>query len=235
MTGKYEVASLIADPSMMVNAPRGSAGDGRPTQYWCYGPGSNGKQESIQVVCPHCSKAGQPGLKDKKLKRKRVPLTVLLCPECEAVWQWRGALPEGEVKCPSCQHVYDPRKGNVPAKGKFLCKCGNVDKIIESIRRLPKDQRLPVRPYAIQAYLPTNSNDEEEEQDAFLPIIGNHKNAMQKKEGLRGTPKNLLIPKNGKFFKRFTPADRAKLQKAGSLWEDNKDNLPYPTSKIPIG
>ena len=80
-----------------------------------------------------------------------MPLTVLLCPACEAVWQWRGELPEGEVQCPACCHAYDPRKGNVPDKGKFLCRCGNVDKIIESIRRLPKDRRLPVRPYAIQA------------------------------------------------------------------------------------
>ncbi len=231
---EIEVVSLIADPAMMVNASRGSAGEGRPTQYWSYAPRSNGKQESIQVVCPHCSKAGQPRLKDKKLKRKRVPLTVLLCPECEAVWQWRGALHEGEVKCPSCQHVYDPRKGNVPAKGKFLCKCGNVDKIIESIRRLPKDQRLPVRPYAILAYLPTNSDDEED-RDTPLPIIGNHKNSQQAKGGLRGTPKNLLLPKNGKFFKRFTPADRAKLQKAEVLWGSSKDKLPYPKSKIPKG
>lgn len=229
------VASLIADPTMMVNASRGSAGEGRPTQYWSYTPRSNGRQESIQVVCPHCSKPGQPRLKDKKLKRKRVPLTVLLCPECEAVWQWRGSLPEGEIKCPSCQHVYDPRKGNVPAKGKFLCKCGNADKIIESIRRLPKDLRLPVRPYAIQAYLPTNSNHEEEDQDAPLPIIGNHKNLTQARGGLKGIPKNLLLPKNGKFFKRFTPADRAKLQEAESLWGNSEDKLPYPKSKIPIG
>ncbi|MDI6755399.1 MAG: DNA methyltransferase [Thermodesulfobacteriota bacterium] len=232
---EIEVGSLIADPEMMVNAARGSAGEGRPTQYWSYGPKSNGRQELINVVCPHCSRSGQPRLKEKKVKRKRVPLTVLLCPECEAVWQWRGALPEGEVKCPSCQHVYDPRKGNVPAKGKFLCKCGNVDKIIESIRRLPKDQRLPVRPYAIQAYLPTNSDDEEGERDTPLPIIGNHKNAVQAKAGNRSIPKNLFIPKNGKFFKRFTPTDKANLQKAEVLWGSHKDKLPYPKIKIPVG
>jgi uncharacterized Zn finger protein (UPF0148 family) len=253
---EIEAASLIADPAMMVNASRGSAGEGRPTQYWSYAPQSNGKQELINVVCPHCTRPGQPRPKGKKAKRKKVPLTALLCPECEAVWQWRGALPDGEVKCPSCQHVYDLRKGNVPAKGKFLCKCGNVDKIIESIRRLPKDQRLPVRPYAIQAYLPTNSIEEEDDQDTPLPMIGNHKNSgkTQPKNGygfgksrhsraggnpelnnLRDSSKTLLFPKNGKFFKRFTPADKARLQEAEVLWGNSKHELPHPKSKIPVG
>jgi adenine-specific DNA methylase len=233
---EFEVASLIADPAMMVNASRGSAGEGRPTQSWSYAPPPKKGQDLAIVSCPHCDKSGQPILKTKKAKRKKIPLTVLLCPECEAVWQWRGALPEGEIHCPACRHEYDPRKGNVPDKGKFLCKCGNVDKIIESIRRLSKDQLLPVRPYAIQAYLPTGQNEnEEEDMESQIELIKGPRRTQKAKARNNPTPKNLLLPKNGKFFVKFSPSNKAMLQQAEMLWEKNKENLPYPKSKIPRG
>jgi putative DNA methylase len=232
---EFEVASLIADPAMMVNASRGSAGEGRPTQAWTYAPPSEREHETARVICPHCQKTGQPELKDLKSRRKRVSLTVLFCPECEAVWQWRGELPEKEVTCPACRHEYDPRKGNIPSKGKFLCRCGNVDKIIESIRRLPHDQRLPVRPYAIQAYIPQVDSEEEEDEDPQLPLIGNFSNSTEKGPRNNEAPRTLLLPKNGKFFKRFTPSDMTRLKQAEILWERLKHNLPYPKSKIPIG
>jgi putative DNA methylase len=232
---EIEVASLIADPAMMMNASRGSAGDGRPTQAWHYSHPPAGKQDLASVACPHCQKSGQPMLKSKKAQRKRVPLTVLLCPECEAVWQWRGELPEGEVQCPACKHDYDPRKGNVPDKGKFLCKCGNVDKIIESIRRLPKDQRLPVRPYAIQAYLAMKQSDEEDEENPQMGLLGEQRRPIRPKARNHPFPQNLLLPKSGKFYTRFTPSDKARLQQAEVFWERNKEKLPSPKSKIPRG
>jgi adenine-specific DNA methylase len=55
---EIEVASLIGDPAMMVNASRGSAGEGRPTQAWSYTPPPTRKHEVVNVPCPHC---GQPG------------------------------------------------------------------------------------------------------------------------------------------------------------------------------
>ena len=55
---EIEVASLIADPAMMVNASRGSAGDGRPTQAWRYAQPPKGKQDVASVACPHCQKSG---------------------------------------------------------------------------------------------------------------------------------------------------------------------------------
>jgi adenine-specific DNA methylase len=233
---EIEVGSLIADPAVMVNASRGSAGDGRPTQLWSYASPPVKKQEPAIVECPHCRKSGSPKLKSKKAKRKKVPLTVLLCPECEAVWQWRGELPEGEVQCPACKHDYDPRKGNVPDKGKFLCKCGNVDKIIESIRRLPKDQRLPVRPYAIQAYLATNQSDEDDEENPQMGLLGEQKRPIRgKARRNHDSPQKLLLPKNGKFFTRFTPSDKTRLQQGEVFWERNKEKLPFPKSKIPRG
>jgi len=248
---EIEVASLIAEPGMMVNASRGSAGEGRPTQAWSYAPPPTMKHEVVSVPCPHCGQSGQ--FSAGKARRKKVPLTVLLCPACEAVWQWRGELPEGEVQCPACRHPYDPRRGNVPDKGKFLCRCGNVDKIIESIRRLPKDRRLPVRPYAIQAYLPLDSSTSDEEDDEQLSLLAAQDNPppsgedeplpdedavpepRSRRNGVSPRPQTLLIPKNGKFFKRFSPSDQARLQQAESLWEMNQRNLPHPKSKIPVG
>ncbi len=246
---EIEAASLIADPAMMVKASRGSAGEGRPTQAWSYAPPPTRKLEVVDVPCPHCGHSGQ--FSAGKARRKKVPLTVLLCPACEAVWQWRGELLEGDVSCPACRHTYDPRKGNVPEKGKFLCPCGNKDKIIESIRRLPKHRRLPVRPYAIQAYLPLDSSsaDEEEEQLSLLAgeeeprlsgddeWVPDEELASERLLGRDGIPRpqTLLIPKNGKFFRRFSPSDQARLQQAESLWEMNRRNLPHPKCKIPVG
>jgi hypothetical protein len=219
---EIEFASLIADPAMMVNASRGSAGEGRPTQAWSYAPKPAKEQQTARVTCPHCQKVGQPGLKHIKPRRKRVSLTVLFCPECEAVWQWRGELPEKEVTCPACRHEYDPRKGNIPSKGKFLCRCGNVDKIIESIRTIPQDQRLPVRPYAIQAYIPQVNSGEEEGEDPSVPLLGNCLNSTQRRPKNIEVAKTLLLPKNGKFFKKFTPSDMTRLKQSEILWDRHK-------------
>ena len=48
-------------------------------------------------------------------------------------------------------------------------------------------------------------------------------------------PDGLLLPKNGKFFKRFSAHDRAELQRTENLWAENKIGLPWPKSRIPKG
>jgi hypothetical protein len=102
---------------------------------------------------------------------------------------------DGEMSRPACRHSYDPHKGNVPEKGKFLCRCGNKDKIIESIRRLPKDQRLPVRPYALQAYLPPSNGEKGDnpQTSIFADIVG-----PDKRQG----SKRFLFRSDGGFQKR---------------------------------
>ncbi|MBW1706528.1 MAG: DUF1156 domain-containing protein [Deltaproteobacteria bacterium] len=238
-----ENVSLIIDPTMMVNAPKGSSGTGRPVSKWSYAPLEVRQNNMPKVECPHCHKLGAPRVKSKKNERKKVPYTVMLCPECEAVWQWRGDLPEGEMTCPACSHVYDPHKGSVPRKGKFLCPfCGNRDKIIESIRRLPQDQRLPIRPYALEAYLPAEVDNEEQsgqKQDNFFNTISEQRqNPASNNNPLNNDMRAELIkvlPKNCKFFMRFSASDKARLQQAERLWELNKDRVPYPKSKIPVG
>ena len=236
---EIEPASLIADTAMMVDSPRGSAGEGRPHQVWTYAPepekptGRGRRDPTLAPVhCPHCDDDVRLQVPwDRKKERKKVSLTVLLCPACEAVWQWRGALPDEAVNCPACGHGYDPRAGNVPANGAFECSCGNRDKIIESIRLLPQDRRLPVRPYAIQAYL--KPRDPVRERGPVESLFGE----MVAEDAVEYTalPDTLLLPKNGKFFKRFSASDRAALQRAENLWDQNRTRLPYPKSRIPVG
>jgi adenine-specific DNA methylase len=252
---EVDVASLIADFSMMANSSRGSGGEGRPTTLWSYAPEpdkAKGEDILVSLTCPHCTKNVRIQVPwAKKKERKKVQLSVLICPSCEAVWQFRGQVPEGEVTCPACKHSYDPKTGNVPEKGHFQCRCGNKDKIIESIRLLPQERRLPVRPYALQAYLPASQEESDDKQQTMFespssnsPLekgdTGGCQIAMDTAKGeqpplpplLRG---NLLLPSNGKFFKKWSASDQARLQRAELLWEKHKVSLPHPKSTIPRG
>ena len=236
---EIEPASLIADTAMMVNSSRGSAGEGRPHQMWTYAPepekpmGRGRRDPTLASMhCPHCDDDVRLQVPwDRKKERKKVSLTVVLCPACEAVWQWRGALPDDAVNCPACGHDYDPHTGNVPAKGTFECSCGNRDKIIESIRLLPQTRRLPVRPYTIQAYLKPRKPARERMSRESLFEDGAEEGIAQ----YAVLPDSLLPPKNGKFFKRFSASDRTSLQRAENLWNQYKTRLPYPKSRIPKG
>ena len=87
---EIELASLIAEPALMVNASRGSAGEGRPTALWSYSPEppkprGRGNPWQTDVRCPHCQQTGRMQVPSAKRQGKSVALTVLLCPACEAV------------------------------------------------------------------------------------------------------------------------------------------------------
>ncbi len=247
---EVQPATLIAEHALMVNAPRGSAGEGRPTAAWTFAPApdkpKSRREKTIAAIdCPCCSKRIKLAVPwDQKKDRKKVSLTVLLCPNCEEVWQWRGPAPEGVLACPACKHEYDPNKGNVPENGKFQCTCGNKDSTIESIRLLPKDRRLPIRPYALQSYLPTGSETEVEDVagDGAQGALFGGGPQSQEVLPLRTRGKviseyltGVLLPDNGKFFKRFSASDKTRLIEAEQAWEANQGKLPYPKSAIPVG
>jgi adenine-specific DNA methylase len=247
---ELQPATMIAEKSLMVNAGRSAAGEGRPTAAWAYAPEperpANRRDTAYaRLACPCCAKPIKLAApSDKKKERKKVPLAVLLCPACESVWQWRGPLPEGELACPSCRHRYDPRKGNVPEKGKFQCACGNRDDIIQSIRLLPKDRRLPVRPYALQAYFSNDGGDADEDaagdgtQHSLFGDGADRQEPLPLQRRLRerrAVPDSLLLPQNGKFFKRFSTSDKTRLIEAERMWDHHKGALPYPKSEIPRG
>lgn len=212
--------SLMAEPSLMVNHPRDAAGDRRSNKRWAaFDPFAH------QVTCPWCSLL-HPLQQIGKLKKekKRIQLNVLLCPCCRAVWQYRGTLPD-EVSCPVCVKNYNPKQGNLPEKGNFVCPaCGTKDRIINAIRSMPENQLLPTAPYAIEGYCPKCAGDMAE--DLFGNSVAAQKN-----------PTHLcnLRDNNGKFFKKMTPADLKRYQEAEKRWEKEKAGLPYPKSEIPVG
>ena len=103
--------------------------EGRTSSRWTYSAGNTAR-------CPWCNEDVTPRLKSTKTKRKKAPLSILYCPHCEEVWQYRGELPD-EVVCPTCTKTFNSNEGNMPEKGKFICRgtCGgNVDAVIVAIR-----------------------------------------------------------------------------------------------------
>ncbi|HLE25736.1 MAG TPA: DNA methyltransferase [Thermodesulfobacteriota bacterium] len=225
---EIEPASLIAEPGLCIVSPSYSAGSGRTSARWAF-------SANDKVECPWCKKIVKAQIKHPKAERKKVSLTVLLCPHYYSVWQWRGNLPD-EVSCPVCKKDYNPVVGNIPRSGWFLCpSCGHTDRIINSIRNLPKDQLLPLRPYAIEGYCSFCAGDiEEEVESPQLTLDGANSKIEIKKTKLTDHICQ-LTKNNGKFFKRITPSDLARYQKACEMWEKEKGNLPYPRQKIPDG
>ncbi|MDI6725766.1 MAG: DUF1156 domain-containing protein, partial [Smithellaceae bacterium] len=213
-------ASLMAEPSLMVNHPRDAAGDRRTNKRWAaFDPVGH------QVTCPWCGHVN-PLQQVGKLKRekKKVQLTVLLCPHCRSVWQYRGTLPD-ETTCPVCTKNYQPQKGNLPEKGKFSCPSGCAPTaVIKATRNLPEDQTLPTIPYAIEGYCPRCAGDVEED------LFGDEKATRKHVSHLCNLHDN-----NGKFFKKVTSADLKRYQEAERGWEREKVHLPYPKSEIPWG
>jgi adenine-specific DNA methylase len=229
-----EPAVLVPDPRLRVDAPR-SSGQGRPSARWAYSPGD-------KVKCPWCAAEVQPippqvSGREPKKERKKVPLAVLLCPQCDSIWQHRGDLPE-TVSCPICSHTYDPRIGNVPDKGKFLCPhCGTKDEIIASLRRLPEERLLPMRMYAIQgycAYCDGTDANEEESKEGQDDLFG-EKECGSSRSVVELDHACPLTKGNGKFYKRISATDVTVYQTAMEAWEHHSRSLPYPKQEIPIG
>jgi adenine-specific DNA methylase len=214
--------SLIAEESMMMNNARDAVGKQRNNKRW-----ASYNSMEYSVKCPWCEQINNlhgSNLNNLKKARKKVPLTVLLCPHCYAVWQYRGTLPE-EVSCPVCSKSCKPLQGNT-GKGAFICpSCGTKDKIINSIRKLPKNQLLPTRPYAVEGYCAECAGDNEE--------LDMHGDLLKRKKII--THQCNIHNNRGKFFKRITPADLKKYQNAERRWAEEKDRLPYPKSEIPMG
>jgi putative DNA methylase len=246
---EVKLASLIAEPALMVNAPRGSGGEGRPTTRWSFAPEPPKPRRrrdlwQTDVFCPHCQKLIRMNVPSTRKPRKSVLLSVLLCPQCETVWQWRGPLPDEKIICPSCQHLYDPRVGTVveesseSSKTVFQCGCGQRDQVIASLRTLPQGQRLSMRPYAIQAYIPTKPSVEDE-SDGVEPnlfevspkTVAFSGSALADRIKING----LLLPSNGRFFKRVSVSDIRRLEEAESVWNRQKNTLSSPRSSIPDG
>jgi adenine-specific DNA methylase len=227
---EVDPASLVGNLKLMVNAPKFSAGEGRTSARWSYATGNT-------VVCPWCSETTTPYLKTKKPKRKKVPLSILYCPHCEEVWQYRGELPD-EVACPTCTKSFTPNEANMPEKGKFICRgtCGgNVDAVIAAVRTLPEEQLLPTYPYALEGYCSKCGGKPSTSISPNGELFEKNAEEQDEDEETDSNTNALLRKNSGKFFKRISSSDLSVYKKAEELWEKNKSNLPYPKSEIPIG
>lgn len=210
-----------------------------------------GMLEPRHVCCPQCNEIVRPRLTTKKKKRKKIPLTVLLCPQSEEVFQWRGELaPDAMVTSPA-GFTFDPQKGHVTEKGRFVCPhCGNNDAIIESIRSLPAEQLLPAHAYALQAYAPgcNPANDpvkvDGKDEDLFSDSRESETDEAEEETAQNDVAysgpfvpptHNLVWKQGGKFYARHAPADQALYANAEQLWQKDQSVLPYPKSEIPPG
>nr|MBC8393680.1 DUF1156 domain-containing protein [Deltaproteobacteria bacterium] len=217
-------ASLIAEESLMINNTRDAAGDKRSNKRW-----AACNPVTHIVKCPWCfidNILHGISLENLKKARKKVPLSILLCPHCHTVWQYRGSLPK-DVSCPVCSKSYEPLQGNT-GKGAFLCpSCGTKDKVINAIRKFTENQLFPTKPYAIEGYCAECAGDIE------IGELNLHGSPTGRKKSV--THQCNIHNNKGKFFKRITPADLKRYQNAETKWDEKKNRLPYPKSKIPVG
>jgi len=266
---EIEPAALVADPRLMFHSTAYSGGIGRTNTRWtyahpngglfvCQGAGGNGQAtvrwgtvEKGHVACPHCGAIVKPKLATSKKKRKKVPLTVLLCPQTEEVFQWRGELAPGTTVMSPAIHSFDPHSGTVREKGRFVCPhCGNNDTIIASIRSLPDHERLPAHAYAMQVYAPCcdpahDPAKRTKSEDLFVETSESRDEEFDGPEeaaitaAYSGTfvppAHNLVWKQKGKFFARHAPDDEARYQQAEAMWEKHRESLPHPKSEIPSG
>ncbi|MDQ1240371.1 MAG: putative methylase, partial [Thermodesulfobacteriota bacterium] len=219
---EIDSVAVVPESSLMAYNARDGAGDKRGAKRWAVADFHN-----QTLVCPWCSAAGETPRDTRAfvIEKKKIALTVLLCPHCWAVWQYRGTLHE-QVTCPVCAGTYDPMKGNIPAKGKFECpSCGTRDNIINAIRKLPDDQLLQTAPYAIEGYCPECAG--RPENDSLFEDMNRGRKAPDHACN--------LFRNNGKFFKKTTPGDLKRYQEAEARWERENESLPYPKGEIPVG
>ena len=249
---EVEPAALVADPRLMFHASTYSAGTGRTTTRWtyahpggglyvCQGETSGGQGQCRwgtlgkgQVCCPHCYEIVAPILAHKKPKRKRVPIAALHCPKTEEVFQWRGELTVDTQATSPSGHVFAPLKGHVPDEGGFICPhCGNTDSVINSIRTLPGDQRLPMHVYATQVYCPDADLRDEDDEESNPDLFSKKEETQASTTLPPGT--NLIWKNKGRFFARYSPKDLAAFQEITKLWADRKNSPHWPRSEIPTG
>ena len=227
-----EPAAFVGEERLMIASARDGAGEGRGNRRWAY------SLPEVATCCPWCNQNIVPKTQSAKPQRKKVRLSVFYCPHCATVFQFRGT-PSEEIECPGCLKSFLWEKGNISDKAKFQCPdCGQGDAIIESIRRLPEDQLLPTRMYALQGYCGTCGGNCEGDAEAEEQQQDFSEKTMIRKPKTLGESRNLvglLWKGRGKFFKAIDPADERRFQEARHLWEHEKETLPHPKQAIPIG
>lgn len=229
---EIEPASLIAESSLTVVNNLDGAGVGRGNKRWAFSPRE-------PVDCPWCNQPTKPMLGRGRARplRKKVSLTVLLCPHCQSIWQYRGGLAD-QVNCPSCQYQYSPSNGNVD-RGKFVCPaCGTKGGVIESARSQEPGCPLPMNMYAIRGYCAAcdkaAASALQQDNQLVLPEMGDTQGARAQHVA-PARHRCLLEVASGVFFKRIHPDDLERVRAASDIWSKHQDILPHPKGPIPRG
>ncbi len=232
---EIEPAALVGESRLMLANGLDGAGEGRGNRRWTF------SLPSEAACCPWCESSIVPEPKTAKPQRKKVKLSVLYCPNCATVFQYRGSVPE-EVRCPGCPKEFNWQQANASDKG-FTCPhCGQRDAVIESLRRLPEHELLPTRMYAIEGHCSIcdgGGDSDEEEHDDQGVLDDESSTARQSKADQtksKGTPpRGLLWNNTGKFYRSVSPADERSYRDACKQWEREKEKLPYPKQEIAVG
>jgi len=230
---EIEPAAMVGEGRLMLASALDGAGEGRGNRRWTY------SHSDASAQCPWCNKSITPKTISSRPQKKKVRISAFYCPHCAAVIQYRGTPPD-EIECPGCLKSFLWGKGNVSDQGKFRCPhCGQGDAIIESLRRLPKEQPLPTRMYALEGYCSRCAGIDglageggEAEQQNFLDETNL---TMPRNQSETRTHTSLISKNNGKFFKGIAPPDERCYQEACQKWATEKKNLPYPKQEIPLG
>lgn len=224
---EIEPAAIVGEEPLRKSAPGASAGVGRGNARWAF-------SSADEVQCPWCQGKVRARPTSARSDRKKVLLSVLLCPHCEAVWQWRGDLPEA-VDCPACGHAYQPSKGNLPDNNDFVCSCGTRSGILDSLRQQPPDTRRRLRAYAIAGYCSVCGGGTDEDEEGAQPDMFKHEKAAVEVPPRSNGHACVLTRSKGRFFRRITAEDAARFQSAAAKWEEAKSSLPHPQQEIPHG
>jgi hypothetical protein len=203
-------ASMISRAGLMVNGLSESSGQGRSQRRWAAGvaeaAGVAGAAEAAPVTCPHCQALVAPDVAGRATEIKKITISILYCPYCQEVWQYRGPLPEN-VRCPGCRSAYYPKKGNIQQPDWYQCPhCGTIDKISISLKELATEERFPVFPYAIEGFCPDCAKS-----DWHSCLI--HQN-------------------HGYFFKKVSSNDLSHFLATTKIWSRQQNQLEFPISKI---
>jgi len=190
--------SPVSRTGLLVNSLSESSGQGRAQKQWTAG--------TAPVTCPYCHALVTPDIAGREPETKKITTSILFCPYCQEVWQYRGPLPEN-VRCPACRSGYYPKKGNIQQPDWYQCPhCGTIDKISLSLKELATEERFPVFPYAIEGFCPDCARAE------WHPC--------------------LIHLNQGYFFKKVAANDLACFLATTKIWSQQQTRLEFPLTKI---
>lgn len=179
------------------------------------------------ISCPSCSYGFEVPMGSREVKKKKVTLRTLLCPECWSVHQIRGDIPD-EVSCPSCDHAYNPHEGTT-ADGEFSCSNGHDSTITGTITANDVDGPLPFDSFGIEVWCPSCAGKEPVNPGQQQTLTGGTVRTSSEKNGHECSECDAV---NHKMYKALDDRDKDRIKEAEQTWEEQKDDLPHPDEPI---